>query len=259
MQAGELSWRPRADPAGQLQHRLPHAGSQTTLGDQGGTVLALRQCVYCARVGSCGSRAQGGGDGGVPAGPKDLARGCRPAHHGSHDAGAPGVLAGEEQAGNGCARSQGPGPVPQRSGRKPVESSGRVSGVVLVGQRRGGLHVVHELGQPRNRALSQLQQAVGDALLQGGVLGASASSGVVGPLLEGLRIAEGDELGGVRGLAGLQGGEGDVDVVRTPLEQRIAVPLYVLVIEVPVDPDVTAIDANTAWVVTQAQEHGDRR
>ena len=133
-----------------------------------------------------------------------------------------------------------------------------MGGVVLVGQRGGGLHVVHELGQPRNRALSQFQHAAGDALLQSGVRGPAVSSGVLGPLPEGLRLAKGGELGGVRGLAGVQGGEGDEDVVRMTLEQRIAGPLCALVIEVPVHPDVSSINADAAWVVTQAQEHTDR-
>ena len=75
-----------------------------------------------------------------------------------------------------------------------------MGGVVLVGQRGGGLRVVHECGQPRSRALSQLQHASGDAFLESGVLGAAVSSGVLGPLPEGLRVAEGDEFGGVRGL-----------------------------------------------------------
>ena len=76
-----------------------------------------------------------------------------------------------------------------------------MSGVVLVGQRSGGLHVVHELGQPRSRALSQLQHASGDVLLENGVLGAAVFSGLLGPLPEGPRVTEGDELGGMRGLA----------------------------------------------------------
>ena len=46
--------------------------------------------------------------------------------------------------------------------------------------------------------------------------------------------------------------------MRVSLEQRIAAALCTLVIEVPVDPDVAAIDADAARVVTQAQEHGDR-
>ena len=252
VQTGELPWRPRADPAVQLQLRLPHAGSQAPFGDQGGEVLALGQWVHCSRLRSLGPLSQGGGDSGIPAGPKDLARGCDSAHHGSHDAGAPGVLAGEEQTGDGRARPQGVGPEPQRSGRRTVEGPGGMSGVVLVGQRSGGLHVVHELGQPRGRALSQLQHALGDALLESEVLGAAVFSGLLGPLPEGSRVTEGDELGGMWGLAGLQRGEGDEDVVRAPLEQRIAVPLCALVIEVPVHPDVSTIDADAARVITQA-------
>ena len=54
------------------------------------------------------------------------------------------------------------------------------------------------------------------------------------------------------GLAGLQRGEGDEDIVRMPLEQRIAAPLCALVIEVPVHPDVSTIDADAARVITQA-------
>ena len=76
-----------------------------------------------------------------------------------------------------------------------------MSGVVLVGQRSGGFHVVHELGQPRGRALSQLQHALGDALLESEVLGAAVFSGLLGPLPEGPRVTEGDEFGGMRGLA----------------------------------------------------------
>ena len=94
-----------------------------------------------------------------------------------------------------------------------------MSGVVLVGQRSGGLHVVHELGVPRSSALSQLQHASGDALLEGEVLGAAVFSGLLGPLPEGSCVTEGDELGRMRGLAGLQRREGDEDVVRMPLEQ----------------------------------------
>ena len=41
VQTGELPRRPRADTAVQLQLRLPHAGSQTPFGDQGGEVLTL--------------------------------------------------------------------------------------------------------------------------------------------------------------------------------------------------------------------------
>ena len=47
--------------------------------------------------------------------------------------------------------------------------------------------------------------------------------------------------------------------MRTAFQQTGAVFLGVFVVEVPVDPDVAAVEADTARVVAQAQEHGHGR
>ena len=204
VQAGELPRRPGLDLTLQPQHHLPDAGGEEAFGGQHGVMLALGQPACAARVGDSRGFFQGGGDGGVPAWTEHLT-GCRhPAHHGAHDAGAPGVLPGQKQSWDRRTRAQRGGPVPQWSSGRSVEGTGGVGGVVLVGERRGDLHVVHQIAQARCRAIRQLQHAAGDALLEGGVLGASVSSGVLGPLLERLRVAEGDDLGRVWGLPGLQ-------------------------------------------------------
>ena len=76
-----------------------------------------------------------------------------------------------------------------------------MSGVVLEGQWGGSLHVLHQVGQTGDGGLRESQHAGGDALLEGGVVGAAVALRAVGPRRERFGIAEGDDLGGVRRFA----------------------------------------------------------
>ncbi len=266
VKAGELAGRPRADRPLQLQRHLPDAGRQAPLGDDGGAVLALGQHAGPGGGPGGGPGAHGGGDHGQAPGAERLAGGSHPAHHGAGNAQAPGVLTGQEQAGHRRARAQRPGFVALRRGGHPVECSGRVRRVVLEGQGRGDLRVLHQLAQAGHGGLRERQHAGGDALLERGVLGAAAPLRAVRPRAEGPGAAEGDDLGRVRPPPGLDGGEGDEDAVRPSGQQggraRIRIGLAVaagLVVEVPADPDVAAVHADTARVLAQAQEHGHGR
>ena len=63
-------------------------------------------------------------------------------------------------------------------------------GVVLVGQGRGDLRVLHQIAQTRDGALREGQHAGGDARLERGVVGAPVPLRTVRPSLEGLGIDE---------------------------------------------------------------------
>ena len=130
-----------------------------------------------------------------------MAGGRYSAHHGADDAQASGILSGQQQTGYSRARTQRPGLVPLRSCGHPVEGPGRMGGVVLEGQGSGSLHVLHQVGQTGNGGFRKSQHAGGDALLEGGVIGAAVALRAVGPRRERFGIAEGDDLGGVRRFA----------------------------------------------------------